>query len=87
MVLLTLVAALVLAGTTLAMRSATYWLDWFTPLTGGGGGLASSTNYAVHFTVGQVAIGSTTSSSYQTCLGYWCGAVGLWHIYLPAVLK
>jgi len=87
MILLTLAALLLLAGNALAMRSTTYWLDWFTPLTGGGGGPAASTNYAVNFTIGQTVIGSASSPSYQACLGYWCGAVGRWRVYLPLVLR
>jgi hypothetical protein len=87
MILLALVALLLLTGSVLAMRSANYWLDWFTPLTGGGGGPAGSTHYAVNFTVGQTAIGVTSSSSYRACLGYWCGAMGQWRVYLPLVLR
>ena len=87
MILLTLAALLLLAGTALAMRSTNYWLDWFTPLTSGGGGPAGSASYAVNLTVGQTAIGSASSSSYQACLGYWCGAVGQWRVYLPLVLR
>ena len=78
---------LLLAGGALAMRSTHYWLDWHTPLTGGGGGPASSTHYAVNLTVGQTAIGVSSSSNYQVCLGYWCGTAGPWRIYLPLVLS
>jgi hypothetical protein len=85
-VLLTVVALFLLAGSGLAMRSDNYWLDWFTPLTGGGGGPASSDNYAANFTVGQTATGVSSSSSYQACLGYWCGGSS-YRIYLPLVLR
>ena len=78
---------LLFAGSVLAMSSANYRLDWFTPLTGGGGGAAGSASYAVNLTVGQTAIGSASSSSYQACLGYWCGAVGQWRVYLPLITK
>ena len=37
-ILLTLVALLLLADSAPAMSSTNYRLDWFTPLTGGGGG-------------------------------------------------
>ena len=88
--LLTLAVLLLLAGRALAMSSANYRLDWFVPLTGGGGGPASSTNYAVNFTVGQSAIG-TSSNTYRACLGYWCGiaeaAAVSYRIYLPLVLR
>jgi hypothetical protein len=80
------VALLVGVSTILAMSSDNYRLDWFTPLIGGGGGPAGSTHYAVNFTVGQTAIGVASSSSYQACLGYWCGGSS-YRIYLPVVLR
>ena len=82
-----LLCGLLLAGSALAMSSANYRLDWFTPLTSGGGGAAGSANYAANLTVGQTAIGSASSLSYQACLGYWCGAEGQWQVYLPLVLR
>lgn len=85
-ILLTLAVLLLLAGRALAMSSANYRLDWFTPLTGSGGP-ASSAHYAINFTVGQTAIGSSSSTNYRICLGYWCGAAGQYGIYLPLVLR
>lgn len=89
-ILLTLAVLLLLAGRALAMSSAHYRLDWFTPLTGSGGP-ASSTHYAVHFSVGQSAIGTASSTGYGGCLGYWCGtaggAAGPFRVYLPFVFK
>jgi hypothetical protein len=87
MILLNLAALLLLASSALAMSSTNYRLDWFTPLTGGGGGPAGSANYAVNLTVGQTAISSASSASYQACLGYWCGVGRPWRVYLPLVLK
>ena len=78
---------LLLAGAALAMSSTHYALDWFIPLTGGGGGAAGSTHYAVNLTVGQSAIGTSASASYKGCLGYWCGAGGVYNVYLPLVLR
>lgn len=71
------------------MESENYRLDWFTPLTGGGGGPASSAHYAVNLTVGQAAIGSSDSTHYWVGLGYWYGVdVDVGHrIYLPLVLR
>ncbi len=86
-ILLTVAVVLLLAGRALAMSSANYRLDWFTPLTGGGGGPAQSAHYAVNFTVGQSAIGMASSSNYGGCLGYWCGAAAEYRIYLPLVLR
>jgi hypothetical protein len=78
---------LLLAAGALAMYSTNYRLDWFTPLTGGGGGRASSAHYAVNFTIGQSAIGASASTNYKGCLGYWCGAVIPYRVYLPLVLR
>jgi len=78
-------AALLLSSSALAL-SAAYRLDWLVPLTGGGGGPASSTNYKVNLTVGQTAIGASSSTNYKASLGYWYG-IPAYHFYLPLVLK
>ena len=83
---LILIAFLLLGGSALAMSSANYRLDWFSPLTGSGGA-ASSTNYAVNFTVGQSAIGASASTNYGGCLGYWCETAVEDRVYLPLVLR
>jgi hypothetical protein len=82
-----LCCGLLLAGVALAMDSDNYRLAWFTPLTSGGVGAASSTHYAVNFTVGQSAIGTSASTNYGGCLGYWCSGVVEHCIYLPLVLR
>jgi hypothetical protein len=86
-ILLAVVVSLVLAGSALAMSSTNYKLDWFTPLTSGGGGAASSTNYAVNLTIGQAAIGGSSSANYTAGLGYWYGVEQQFRVYLPIVLK
>jgi hypothetical protein len=80
-------AVLLLSGSALAMSSANYRLDWFVPLTGGGGGPAASANYAANFTVGQSAIGASTSASYSTGLGYWYGVAAFIKNFLPLLLR
>ncbi len=88
LLLLALAALLLLmAGSAGAMFSANYRLDWFTPMTGGGGAPASSASYAVNLTVGQTAIGASSSANYGAGLGYWYGAVAQFRIFLPVVLK
>ena len=84
-VLFSVLAALLLASSALAL-SAAYQLDWFVPLTGGGGGPASSTHYEANLTVGQTVIGASTSTNYKASLGYWYG-IPAYHFYLPLVLK
>jgi hypothetical protein len=86
--LLAALLCILLTGNVLAMSSDNYRLDWFTPLTGGGGGATSSTNYAVNLTVGQTASGTSSSTNYEGCLGYWCGVAAVkYKIYLPLVLR
>ncbi len=85
-VLVILLCALWLAQGALAMSSTHYKLDWFTPLTSSGGP-ASSAHYAVHFSVGQSAIGYADSSGYTTGLGYWYGTAGGYRVYLPLIMK
>jgi hypothetical protein len=82
-----LVVLCLLALGALAMSSANYRLDWFTPLTSGGGGAAGSTNYAVNLTVGQAVIGASSSANYVAGLGYWYGFELQFPLYLPIVFK
>jgi hypothetical protein len=84
--LIALIALLFLAASAQAMSSTNYKLEWFVPLTGGGGGLSTSTNYAVDFTIGQTVIGSSASDNYRVALGYWAGIVPP-PTYLPLILK
>ena len=84
---LALAALLLLVGGVLAMSSTNYRLDWYELLTGGGGGPSSSTSYAVNFTVGQTAIGTSSSTNYVAGLGYWYGAGAQYRVYLPLILR
>jgi hypothetical protein len=70
--LIALAVLLLLGGGAVAMSSENYRLDWFTPMTGNGGGEIDSANYAANFSVGQTAIGTSSSANYKGCLGYWC---------------
>jgi opacity protein-like surface antigen len=74
-------------ASALAMSSANYRLDWFTPLNTGGGGGASSANYRAEVTIGQTAIGEASSTSYGTGLGFWYGLLDWGRVYLPLVLR
>ncbi len=86
-IVVVLLGGLLLAQIALAMFSTNYRLDWFTPLTSGGGGAMSSAHYAVNFTVGQTASGASASTNYNVGLGYWYGAAGGYRVYLPLILK
>lgn len=88
MIFLMLTALLLLVSSALAMSSTNYRLDWFTPLTSGGGGAAESANYAVNLAVGQTAIDASSSANYGVGLGFWHGAVEAeYRIYLPLIVR
>ena len=88
MILSILMILLLVAGSALAMSSPNYRLDWFTPMTGGGGGPTSSATYAANFTVGQTVIGASASENYGSGLGYWYGLLdNILRNLLPLVTK
>jgi hypothetical protein len=82
-----LLVLLLLASSVQAMSSANYKLEWFTPLTGAGGGPASSTHYAVNLTIGQTAVGRSESTNYHVGLGYWAGLLRGGWIYVPLAMR
>jgi hypothetical protein len=86
-ILFTLLLLLLCAHGVQAMSSTNFSLDWFTPLTSGGGGPASSANYAANFTIGQSVVGPSTSTNYGTGLGYWYGIFQQFRVRLPLVVK
>ena len=69
-IILLLVPLLALVGSALAMSSKQYALDWFVPLTSGGGGMPRSTNFAVDFSIGQTVIGEPVSDAMIARRGY-----------------
>lgn len=88
--ILLVIILLMLVGGVLAMSSTNFSLDWFVPLTSGGNGIASSSNYTAQITVGQSAIGHTASSNYQVGLGYWSRWLAFfpgYKVYLPMILR
>jgi hypothetical protein len=88
MTLLILIILLLWAGSSLAMSSLNYRLDWFAPMTGSGGVPVSSINYAASFTVGQTVVGASSSEHYGSGLGYWYGVLSdIYHNFLALVMK
>lgn len=85
-ILLALVCFLILSSSALAMSSTHYRLDWFTPLTSGGGIPVSSTNYKLNFTLGQVAVNLESSTNYHLGLGYW-QPMELGRLWLPFIKR
>jgi hypothetical protein len=82
-----LVLLLVLSGSLLAISSANYRLDWYTPMTTGGGGNAGSTHYAIQFSVGQTATTQSTSTNFKAAMGFWYGIDRGTKLYLPIIAK
>jgi hypothetical protein len=84
-----LLCTLLVSGVALSMSSSNYRLDWFTPLTGSGGGQVGSANYAANFTVGQSISGAIAGTNHSFCLGYWCRVeVEVENkIYLPSLFR
>ena len=83
---LLLLLLFLLVSDALAMSSTNYRLDWFVPLTGSGGSEMSSTHYHAYVTIGQTAIGASTSTNYRVGLGYWYGLLQS-RVYLPLILR
>ncbi len=82
-----LVLLLLVTAGAFAMASANYWLNWFTPLSGSGGGPSSSASYSANFTIGQTVTGRASSANYQATTGYWAGAGYFNSIFVPFINK
>lgn len=89
--ILFLVILLLWTSSALAMSSPNFRLDWFTPLTSGGGGQISSAHFAANFTVGQTVVGASASEHYNSNVGYWFGLLSsIIHNFLeflPTILR
>lgn len=87
-------ALLAIAGVATA-SAPDHRVDWLVPFTGNGGAPASSAHYAVNLTLGQTALGVSSSAGHSVSLGYWAGiavAAGPWPtpnhwVYLPVLMK
>lgn len=84
-VIVMVIVMLLLTSGVQAQGSLNYRLDWLVPLSGGGGE-SISPHYTVNLTIGQVAIGSSSSPGYQACLGFWCG-IDDHYLYLPRLVR
>jgi len=60
---------LLLGSMALAISSDNYRIDW--DVIAGGGGRASSASHTMRSTIGQAAIGSSSSANFQLGAGYW----------------
>jgi len=79
---------LLLTGVAGAGRSAHYAVDW--QVLSGGGAPANAGNISLNGSLGQTAIGPSTSTSYRLGAGYWfekTTAPNSRRIYLPLIFK
>jgi hypothetical protein len=86
-VVLVLLCLAIVSFSVRAGQSVNYHLDWFTPLTSGGGGPANSAHYAANVTVGQTASSPSAGLNYQASLGYWSGILQNFLIRLPFISR
>lgn len=82
-----LLACLAMVGAVWAQTLPGHDLSW--RVLSGGGRDASSDNYAVRGTLGQLAIGSGQSANHFLGAGYWYGVGGpfRYEVYLPVVIR
>ena len=80
-----LLILLLLSTTVLSASAAPSAIEIQRHVIGGGGGRSAAGDYVLHGTAGQPVAGTTTSSPYDLCAGFWCGA-GRYTVYLPLVL-
>jgi hypothetical protein len=83
--LLILAVLLVFASVALANTSINYSLA--PDVIASGGQNTSSANYSMNSTLGQPMIGSSNSTDYAACNGYWCEIAVVYKVYLPVALK
>lgn len=83
-------AVLTVGGVAWASNSANYAFPW--QVLSGGGAPATGGNVALNGSLGQTAVGPSTSASYSLGAGYWYGIgaappVGSVKMYLPLVFR
>lgn len=86
MIFLTLVALLLLVPVVLAQSGGDYDLTWNT-VDSGGATFSTGGNYSLGGTIGQPDAGLLTGGDYTLAGGFWGGAVRMYRIYLPLVLR
>lgn len=82
-----IVLIFLLYASVLAMASPNFNLDWLVPMSGGGGGTSNSSSFSVDFTIGQSAVGPSSSANHKIGLGYWYGIEHQNRMFLPLVVS
>jgi len=75
-----------MAGTVWAGQSAHYAINW--QVLSGGGAPASAGTISLNGSLGQTAIGPSTSTHYALGAGYWIEkGAGTYEVYLPIIVR
>jgi hypothetical protein len=82
-----IVLVLLVSASALAMSSLHYQLNWFTPLSGTGGGPSDTISYSANFTIGQTITGFSSSTGYKAGAGYWVGNDAPYSVYVPLLKR
>jgi len=85
MVGLLVVILLIVASTVSASSGGVYTLDWFR--VSGGSETIGSGEFNLTSTIGQAEAGTSSSAGYSLTGGFLVGAVSIYNIYLPLILK
>jgi hypothetical protein len=80
-----LVLAALLPLPALVLASNGYQIGRSVIGAGGGQGLTGG-DYSLSYTIGQPAVGRSSSAPYDLCAGFWCG-MGRYEVYLPLTLR
>jgi hypothetical protein len=86
-VIVAIALVFLVSASALAMVSPNYLLNWFTPLSGTGGGPSISTSYSANTTIGQTITGLLASTNYKVRAGYWAGVDAPYTVYVPLMKK
>ena len=86
MIFLPLAAILLLVPVVLAQSGGDYDLTWNT-VDGGGATFSTGGPYSLGGAIGQPDAGLLTDGDYTLTGGFWGGAVRMYRIYLPLVLR
>ena len=78
-----LLSCLLVVGFAQAYRTPA--ADWW--VIGGGGGHLATAPYTLDGTVSQAVVGTVRQVPYDLCAGFWCGAEGIYRVYLPLVIR
>ncbi len=68
-----------------ALAAGEFQVSWY--VVGGGGGTSSGGPYTVDATVGQPVVAVSKGGSFEVCVGFWCGNVPGWRVYIAQMLK